>query len=149
NGKPHEIILIGEALEIVQWAWNRRLPDCDLLFHVKGKPIGPLTSELRRTCELLRIPYGRGKGIVFHDTRHSAVTNLVGAGVPETVAMTVTGHRDRTVFSRYNCRRDDVQIAALERQAEYLALKRAAGMTECSSPALLRPKPSSGRKTPY
>ena len=28
------------------------------------------------------IPYGRGKRIVFHDTRHSAVTNLVGAAVP-------------------------------------------------------------------
>ena len=46
---------------------------------------------------------------MFHDTRHSAVTNLVGAGVPEVVAMTVTGHADRAVFQRYHVRRDDVQ----------------------------------------
>ena len=64
---------------------------------------------MRRTCEALGIPYDRAKGVVFHDTRHSAVTNLVGAGVPEVVAMTVTGHADRAVFQRYHVRRDDVQ----------------------------------------
>ena len=49
-----------------------------------------MISELQRTCDVLGIPYGRSKGVVFHDTRHSAVTNLVGAGVPETIAMTIT-----------------------------------------------------------
>ena len=57
-----------------------------------------MLSERRRTCQLLSIPYGRGKGIVFYDTRHSTVTNLVGAGVPEIVAMTVTGHADASAL---------------------------------------------------
>jgi integrase len=124
NGEPHELKLVGEPRAIVERAWASRLPDCDFLFHVGGKPLGSMLSELRRTCAALGIPYGRGKGIVFHDTRHSAVTNLVGAGVPEVVAMTVTGHADRSVFQRYNVRRDDVQADALERQEIYLTQQR-------------------------
>jgi len=42
-----------------------------------------MRSELQRTCKALGIPYGRGKVIVFHDTLHSAVTNLVAADVPK------------------------------------------------------------------
>jgi len=124
NGEPYEVKLMGEARAIVERAWASRLPDCDLLFHVVAKPLGPMLSELRRTCEALGIPYGRSKGVVFHDTRHSAVTNLVGAGVPEVVAMTVTGHAERAVFQRYNVRRDDVQADALERQETYLTQQR-------------------------
>ena len=124
NRKAHEVALVGEARAIVERAWANRRPDCDLLFHVNGKALGPMVSELQRTCAALGIPYGRGKGIVFHDTRHCAVTNLVGSGVPETVAMTITGHADRSVFTRYNVRRDDVQADALVQQDSYLAGKR-------------------------
>jgi integrase len=134
NGEPHEVVLVGEAKDIVQRAWANRLPDCDFLFHVNGKPLGPMRSEVRRTCEALGIPYGRGKGIVFHDTRHSAVTNLVGAGIPEVVAMTVTGHADPTVFKRYNVRRDDVQADALALQEQYLTQKRS------TTPPILAPR---------
>jgi integrase len=124
NGEPHEVALHGEALAIVQRAWADRLPDCEYLFHVNGKPLGPMRSELKRTCESLGIPYGRGTGIVWHDTRHSAVTNLVAAGAPEVVAMSITGHADASVFKRYNVRRDDVQAAALAKVTTYLAAQR-------------------------
>ena len=40
--------------------------------------------------------------------------------------MTVTGHADRSVFQRYNIRRDDVQAGALAQQESYLAGKRGA-----------------------
>jgi integrase len=120
----HEVVLVGEELEIVQRAWTNRLPDCDFLFHVDGKPLGPMRFELKRTCAALGIPYGRGTGIVFHDTRHSAVTNLVASGTGEAAAMSITGHADPTVFKRYNVRRDAVQAEAAERRAAYLAAQR-------------------------
>jgi hypothetical protein len=101
-------------------AWANRLPDCEYLFHVKGKALGQMLSELKRTCALLGIPYGRSKGVVWHDTRHSSVTNLVAAGVPEVVAMTVSGHADANVFKRYNVRRDEVQAEAVARMTAYL-----------------------------
>jgi integrase len=108
----------------VQRAWAARRPDCDFLWHVNGRPLGNMKYEFKRACLALGIPYGRGRGVVFHDARHSAVSNLVGAGVPEAAAMTITGHADSNVFRRHNVRRDAVQAAALTQVTEYLSQQR-------------------------
>lgn len=103
-------------VELIGRRQRARKDLCPWVFHRNGKPIRDLSTAWRSACEDAAVP-----GRLFHDLRRTAVRNLVRAGVPDTVAMKLTGHRTRSVFDRYDVSSDSDLADGMGRLAGHIS----------------------------
>jgi integrase len=138
NGRPRSVPIEGEELQaLMDRRFQARLVEqedgvvkvVDHVFHKHGRPIGDFRKPWVKACIKAGLFYvvkdenGQERKVpekLFHDLRRSAVRNMVRAGVPERVAMEISGHRTRSIFDRYDIvsKRDLEQ--AMQRTAGYL-----------------------------
>ena len=132
---PRVLYLTGDLLQVLmQWKQRceQKWPQCPWICHRGGIRLQKFARSWRKACQ--RVALGKmvtnedGKNVwqgkIPHDFRRTAVRNMLRAGIPEKIAMAISGHKTRSVFDRYNIVNESDLQAAAERLTAYSASAR-------------------------
>lgn len=100
NRDPKTAPIYGEMgpwLELLLSRGRIESPKCIWLFSRAGKPVNSFKGDWKQACEAAGVP-----NLLFHDLRRTAVRNMIRAGVPEKIAMQISGHKTASMLWRYN-----------------------------------------------
>jgi integrase len=124
NDEGRTVYLDKELQKVVKSQSKARKERTKIIPHVftnewGSGPVKDFRGAWAKACETAEI----GKRL-FHDFRRTAVRNMVRAGIPERVAMMVSGHKTRSIFERYNIVSDtDLRLAAQKTETYLRAQK--------------------------
>ena len=124
SGHGRVIPLEGVLWDVIQRRWlarevqrsNRETFLSPLVFHRDGERIANFRKAWTKACIQAKCP-----GKLFHDLRRTAIRNMVRAGVPQSVAMSISGHRTIHTFQRYNITDETDKRNALRATQEFVA----------------------------
>ena len=104
NKEGRVVYMTEELRAVLQVQWDKRKTSGKLLSYVF--PNKSCTNRIVKTrfnrawrsaCDKAGYPEK-----LYHDLRRTAVRNMVRAGIPERVAVMISGHKTRSIFDRYN-----------------------------------------------
>lgn len=124
NGEGRTLPLVGQLWMLIERRWAAREYGiggvsrlAEFVFHDGGQRFWDVGRVWQNACAAAglgtRDRKGRFTGKLFHDLRRTAVRNLVRAGVPQTVAMSISGHKTEAMFRRYNITSENDKATAL------------------------------------
>jgi integrase len=101
NNQGRLVPLVNEVIEAL-WQWKKETlqhyPSCAWVCHYRGERLRQVPrKQWKKGCVRVGL-----NSKLFHDLRRTAIMNMVRAGVPEVVAMKISGHKTREVFNRYS-----------------------------------------------
>jgi integrase len=141
NGEPRTLpfAAIPYCREAIETARERYKVEDDFVFcddePYLHRPIGDFRRSWRTACKKAGIVTLKGKPLLVHDLRRSAISNMIDAGVAQSDAQTFSGHLTASTFSRYNIRDLTRQKAAAAKLGAFLEGKNAsAGASNGETP---------------
>lgn len=128
NGRPYFVPVNDDLKKLLERREAARAIEsrgsnvtmCSLVFHRDGLPVMDFDKSWATACKKADC-----EGLLFHDLRRSAARNLRRSGVPESVAMRVTGHETNSMFRRYSIVDEADLTEAMEKVGKYNEAERA------------------------
>ena len=123
NGEGRALPLDEGLWSLLEVQWERRRFETAsgpglsaFVFHRGGQPISRNTfrKQWKAACKKAKLPEK-----LFHDMRRTAARNMVRAGVPESIVMSVGGWKTRSVLDRYNITSSTDKLEALRRSRAF------------------------------
>jgi integrase len=130
NREARQVVIDGDLVEIIKRRRALRAvetPDgtalCEHIFHRGGESIAEFRKSWARACASAKVgtmicPKCKSEGAaltcpdckeatkysgkIFHDLRRSGVRDMIRGGVPQSVAMKISGHKTASMFRRYD-----------------------------------------------
>ncbi|MBI4873820.1 MAG: site-specific integrase [Acidobacteria bacterium] len=128
-----------QVLSIEKEKRDQRYPACPWVFHIEGRRFRGFTRAWATACWEAGLWTGDEEtgepSKLFHDLRRTGVRNLIRAGVPEAVAMRISGHKTRSMLDRYNIVTESDLKDAARKLGEYISGREAAEKNEAESHA--------------
>lgn len=117
NREARSVVIAGELPTLIDRRKQARIASgvlTALVFHRDGAPIVEFRKSWASACKAAGV-----SGKLFHDLRRTAVRNMVRSGVPQNVAMKISGHKTASMFRRYDIANEEDLRQAMESLERY------------------------------